>query len=203
LITPKIYVLRGFISFAFDLQFKRWTRLPDLLRDRGYFQAVSHQGEIYAIGTYSVIAAGTIERYNSLSNQWAAATNMPLKLRSVGAAIYNNSLCITGGVDILNDATITTSSLFSFSTSKWEQNMTDILTPRFRHSAIQFKDELWIAGGSVSSTSGTNQQFMTTNSVEIYSHDTKQWTQGPPMQRPRDFFNLLSVLGRLYAGNHL
>ena len=52
LITPKVYILRGFISFSFDRERMRWTRLPDLLRDRGYFQTVVYKNEIFAIGTY-------------------------------------------------------------------------------------------------------------------------------------------------------
>jgi hypothetical protein len=47
----------GFISFSFEISRRKWTRLPDLLRDRGYFQTVVLHNEIYAVGTYSVIAS--------------------------------------------------------------------------------------------------------------------------------------------------
>lgn len=51
----RMIVMRGFVCYSYDMLQNVWTRLPDLLRDRGYFQAAVLDGEIYAIGTYSLI----------------------------------------------------------------------------------------------------------------------------------------------------
>lgn len=197
--APRIYVLRGFISFSYDLRTRIWTRLPDLLRDRGYFQAVVLRNELYAIGTYSVIAAGTIEKYNFLANQWSNAVPMPRKVRSVGAAVFQGFLYLMGGVDVFNEQALDSFYRFDHSRSTWILMRAALLQPRFRHAAVEYRGKLWVAGGNILISQGDAVVAWTTHSVEIYDEMSSCWRRGPDMQRRRDFFNLLVVQGRLYA----
>lgn len=215
LVTPRIYVLRGFIAFSFDMANKRWTRLPDLLRDRGYFQTAVLGNEIYAIGTYSIIASkftmyrmsasvlvcelthdvvGTIEKYNFLTNQWSSTKSMPRKIRSVAATMFNGSLHILGGVEA-DDSPTSTCYALDQELNEWVPFAAPMLRPRFRHCAVEHKGALWVAGGNEL----RDGYVRTTSSVEVYRPETG-WVEGPSMQRKRDFFNLLVVAGRMYAG---
>ena len=197
--TLKAFVMRGFVFYSFDPQKLLWTRLPDLKRDRGYFQSVALDGEIYAIGTYSLIASGTIEKYSFADHQWSACSSMPHKVRTAGAAAYRNRICVMGGVDdFTNEGSLVAIASFhtyDASSDAWQEGPS-LLSPRYRHAAVEFGGRLWVAGGKVLE-SGLPR---TTHSVEVYSEEKGRWEPGPPMLRRRDFFNLLVVDGRLYAG---
>ena len=197
--TLKAFVMRGFVFYSFDPLKSLWTRLPDLKRDRGYFQSVALEGEIFAIGTYSLIASGTIEKYSFVDRQWSACASMPHRVRTVGAAVYQRRLCVMGGVDDFTNegSLVAISSFHSYdaSSDEWKEGPS-VLSPRYRHAAVEYNGRLWVAGGKVLE----NAVPRTTNSVEVYSEEKGCWEPGPPMLRRRDFFNLLVVDGRLYAG---
>jgi N-acetylneuraminic acid mutarotase len=194
-VETKIYVLRGFLFFSYDVNSQTWTRMPDCRRDRGHFQMVAHDGFIYAIGTQSLISGGTVEKFNPVTNQWSISTPMPLKLRSVGAAVFNGHLCITGGFNVATAHAVDHFYKWDASAFEWKTVSTAPLrTPRFRHAAITFKDHLWIAGGATS----VENDASSTNTVEIYS-DAKGWVSGPSMNRKRAFLDLMVVEGKLYA----
>lgn len=55
LTAPSIIVCRGFITFSLNIRKNTWKRCHDTRRDRGYFALVYYSGEVYAIGTYSVV----------------------------------------------------------------------------------------------------------------------------------------------------
>lgn len=57
LLQSKVLIARGFVAYLFNPYDKQkiWTRCSDLRRDRSYFSLVWLKGEIYALGTYSVI----------------------------------------------------------------------------------------------------------------------------------------------------
>lgn len=196
LVTPRIYILRGFISFSFDTRTRTWTRLPDLLRDRGYFRSVVLRNEIFAIGTFSMIAAGTIECYNPLYNQWTTGPMMPQRARSVGASIYRGSLFITGGEDVATEQAL--DGFFRLANNSWVAMPRALPTPRFRHAAVQYQEELWVGGGCVVAADGGH---IVCDSIEVFSEDSGLWRKGPSMLRRREFFDLLVILGRLYAGD--
>lgn len=225
LITPKVYILRGFISFSFDRERMRWTRLPDLLRDRGYFQTVVYKNEIFAIGTYrltkeetaipssiniyknkiyainilyiSLLAAGTIEKYNFLTNQWSAFPSMAIKSRSVGTVVFKGQILILGGINVSDDSVLASIFFFDESLRNWSPWRTELPTHRFRHASISFLDMLWVGGGNIL----VDGRISTTATMEVYCDETDSWRQGPSMTRRRDFFNLLVVQKRLFAGD--
>lgn len=107
LINPQIIVIRGFITFSLDLRTTNWRRCHDSRRDRGYFVSVFYQGEIFAIGTFSLVAAGTVERYNPFTDYWTNVTPLPRKLRSVAAAVsHDNRLYIFGGIESYSEVVL-------------------------------------------------------------------------------------------------
>ena len=204
--SPTIYILRGFLFFAFDVESQTWTRLPDSIKDHGHFQMVSFQREVYAIGTYSVIAAGVVEKFTAATKRWSATAPLPRKLRSVGANHYHNEVYITGGIDVITETTLSSVYKLEKHTSNWvELTGTPLLEPRCRHATVSFRNKLWIGGGSVL----VNGALVSTNSVCSYE-EGKGWRKEAAMNCKREFLDLLVAQQRLYAvggnvdeeGNH-
>jgi hypothetical protein len=190
----RVVVMRGFVAYSFDLQSRSWTRLPDMKRDRSYFRAVVINKEIYAIGTYSLLAAGSNEKFNFSTNQWTPLPAMPQKARTVGAASFRDKLFIIGGVDDFSAApeahALNAVYYFVSSSSSWAKGPS-LLMPRYRHSAVEYMGRLWVAGGRVNG--------LATNTVEVLSDESGVWAQGPAMVRRRDFLDLVVAGDKLYA----
>jgi Kelch motif len=210
LTAKRIYVIRGFITYCLDISNGTWKRCADTRRDRGYFAAIWFRGEIFAIGTYSVIAAGTVEKFNTFANHWTAGPSLPLKLRSACAAVLNDKLYVLGGHDAFSDSYHDTVFIYDDTVKKVEGSNKDcapkmnyeggwilsesrLLKPRSRHAAAGFEGRLWIAGGCFENNT------IITRSVEIFDPLTNKWSKGPSLTTRRDFSNLLVVMGRLYA----
>lgn len=212
LTQTRIFVVRGIVAYSLNIDDGQWKRCADTMRDRGYFAAVWFRGEIFAIGTYSIIAAGTVERYNTLANCWIHGPSLPLKIRSACAAVLDDKLYVLGGHDAFS--MVFHDTIFIYDDHRdphqsmkdqrkcgmkkdhgdsWILSETRLLRPRSRHAAVGFDGKIWIAGGSFEDHS------MITKSVEIFDPITALWITGPSLTTRRDFSNLLVVLGSLYA----
>lgn len=208
----QIIITRGINTYSLDLRTLSWSRCKDTRRDRGYFSACLYKGEIYALSTYSLVAAGTVEKYNILLDKWSAIASLPTRLRSVASASFQNqSFFALGGIEsfreevsnciyILNDNFQTTKAFslskiaeeFNISDNMWHDVGISLLRPRYRHAAIEFQNLIWIAGGCY-------DDHKVTNEVELYDPFLKTIKKGPPMLIRRDFTNLLIVGTDLYA----
>jgi Kelch motif len=209
LTAKRVFVVRGFITYVLNMKNGVWKRCADTRRDRGYFAAIWFRGEIFAIGTYSVIAAGTVEKYNPFANCWSPGPSLPLKLRSACAAVLGDKLYVLGGHDafsenysdtvfIYDDGVQTPKSDAVYSCDGntegyWILSGTRLLRARSRHAAVGFEGRIWIAGGCFENNT------VVTKSVEIFDPTIGKWMKGPSLTTRRDFSNLLVVLGRLYA----
>ena len=213
LTQTRIFVVRGIVTYVLNIKNGVWDRCADTMRDRGYFAAIWFRGEIFAIGTYSVIAAGTVEKYNTLANCWTHGPSLPLKLRSACAAVLDDKLYVLGGHDAFTMTYHDTMFIYEegqkcdkpdnnnidsneFNTNQedsWILCETRLLRPRSRHAAVGFDGKLWIAGGCFEDNSEV------TTSVDIFDPITSIWKIGPPLTTRRDFSNLLIVLDSLYA----
>lgn len=203
----RIFVIRGFITYVLNIKNGQWKRCADTRRDRGYFAAVWFRGEIFAIGTYSVIAAGTVEKFNTFANCWIPGPSLPLKLRSACAAVLNDKLYVLGGHDAFSESYSDT--IFTYhegsmrkrplyqhvcnSDETWILSESRLMKPRSRHAAVGFEGRIWIVGGCFENNT------IVTKSVEIFDPITGKCVKGPSLTTRRDFSNLIVVLGLLYA----
>lgn len=202
LTTSRVILLRGFIAYSFIINNRKWKRCHDSRRDRGYFASVYYQGEVYAIGTYSLFAAGTVERYNPFIDNWQTVQSLPHKVRSVGTAVLNNKLYVCGGIEAHTESVRSSIYLFEEieNTSnhslrriqRWLTLDYQLLRPRYRHACIDYQGHIWVAGGCF-------DDLTITNTVEIIDPINKRVYPGPSMLVKRDFSNLLIVKGKLYA----
>ena len=207
--SPAIYTVQKFLTYSLDIPTQTWKRCADSRRDRTHFTAIYFRGEIYAISTLSVIAAGTVEKYNRYRNVWTQVPNLPQRLQTVAAAVVDNELYVCGGA--INDRySDTVYKFYDPSTDPYNLHHADdnecewlelytwrMLQPRYRHAAIGYRGKLWIAGGFCFDKTIT--KWSCTSTVEIFDISTEKWETGPCMVARRDFPNLLICNDKLYA----
>ena len=206
LTTPRVVILRGFITYSFTIDKRVWKRCHDSRRDRGYFAMVFYLGDLYAIGTYSLFAAGTVERYNPFLDHWQTVQSLPHRIRSVGAAVLKDKLYVCGGIEAHTEVVRSNIYVFEESNSssnsstninirkqqKWITLEVRLLRPRHRHASVGYRGRIWIAGGCFS-------DFSVTNTVEAFDPLSNLVLPCASMLVRRDFANLLVVNDRLYA----
>lgn len=199
--TQHIVIIRGFLTYSLDLKKGKMNRKADTRRDRGHFSATIFRGEVYAIGTLSVIAAGTIEKYNPAANNWQHFAMLPKKLKFVSSAVLENKLYVLGGLD--TQTLKNSDSTYVYDPDRFEGSLKDssacweilahsLLQPRARHAAVGFQGKLWIAGGCLDSE-------IPLNSVEVFDPAVNMWMPASPMLTKRVFGHLLIVDNNLFA----
>jgi hypothetical protein len=196
--TQFILIIRGFVTYKLELTTRQWTRCADTRRDRGYFSLVSLRGFAYAIGTLSLVALGTVERYNPFTDTWKKMESLPQQVISVVAVTLNDKIYVINGYDmvanghsnriVVHDGSVGNEDSEPF----WKYVNTQTLYARSRHAAAAYRGKIWIVGGRLD-----NQAC--TRSVEIFDPDTNECIPGPSMKRNRVFGNLMVVEDRLYA----
>lgn len=211
-----IVVMRGFLVYAFDCEDYSWFRLADCRRDRAYFEVALLKNELYAISTFNVLAAGTVEKYNFDINKWISLSDLPKKVRSVAACVAQDRLYVTGGMDL--DALEATKIVYVLNNTKGKKtaipapgsnNMVvhwdvagTLTNYRFRHACTTFEDKIWVVGGIVRSSPTVEESAKEeySCSVEIFDPKTNKSTEGPSLRNPRAIdIGLLEVDGDLYV----
>jgi len=219
LTKPRVLLLRGYIAYTYNISTGNWKRCRDLRRDRGYFNALWHQGEIYAICTYSIIAAGTVEKYNPLSNRWTVVGSLPQKIRCGAAVSYQNSIYLFGGIEAFSNEVINSIHVYRGSSSNNSTNLSspfknlnisseestawENLSPtalrftRSNHAATCVDGIVYIAGGRFGPDNPSHPNL--TNAVESFNPISCEFIDIVPMLRSREFFHLVCIEKRLYA----
>ena len=87
----------------FDLYTKQWKPCHNMCMQRGSFKTelVSSMDKIVAVSGDQHSAAGTLEMYNPMKDQWTLLKQMPLSLVHMGATIVSSDLYVVGGLDII------------------------------------------------------------------------------------------------------
>lgn len=192
LLQPKIIVVRGFITYQFNPMNYKWTRMSDLRRDRSYFSMLWLDGWIYALGTYSMIASGTAERFNPISNNWSSILPLPQKIRCFGACVFNKTIYVIGGQDVYsNDLS---DLIFYLTEEGWKISSFRLPRARFGHSVCVYDNKLWIVGGSYNSLDSQS-----TTDVMTWDPITLESSNYPNLLKPRMFLKLSIINNTLYA----
>jgi len=193
--VKRVLLIRGFIVYMFDITSCKWKRCADVSRDRSHFASVWHRSGIYAVSTYSVMAAGTVEKYDIRLNRWSSVANLPRKLRSVGATVLNDKLYVIGGHDTFTEELSDMVFVLNDENGQDSWSLLDarLLRPRSKHSSITFLDKIWVAGGSFPNS------ITATTSVEIVDPNIGVWQEGPCMLARREYCHLLVVLDNLFV----
>lgn len=151
--SKKILVIRGFVAYSFDPVSGDWVRLSDSRRDRSYFEAVLLHDHVFAIGTYNVTAAGTVERFSLGDNRWDTCAPLPAKLRSVAASAVGDRIYVTGGIDVTTMTPSSSVHVFDSNAAAgavggevgaWVEADKSMIIPRYRHASVVYQNKLWV-----------------------------------------------------------
>ena len=124
--------------------------------------------------TGSIKGDRQVFQYN---NEWLALPPCP----TYGHALivgHNGKLISVGGIEH-DIPRIPTNSVYVLEDLQWRKTMPPLATARFRASAITYHSHIIVCGGVTICTSPG--QLTCTNTVEVYSSDTNQWTMSSPL----------------------
>jgi len=187
--SKKIVVIRGFVAYSFDPMSGDWVRLSDSRRDRSYFEAVLLRDHVYAIGTYNMTAAGTVERLSLSDNRWETCAPLPAKLRSVAASAVGDKIFVTGGMDVTTMTPSAAVHVFDPSVSAggadgggdvgaWVAAPQSMIIPRYRHASVVFQNKLWAVGGIIKNSYAMEEYTSTTECLDLAKNE---WAPGPSL----------------------
>jgi len=169
-----------------------------MITARYMHQMVIVAGELYAVGGSKFIGpVRTIEKFNSVTNEWEEFGEMNGKRYEFCAlALNDNEMIVIGGYDDYGKTRIT--EKFDLTTKNWTQ-----LAPppvgRVEHACTWHNDEIVVAGGWIPNTINNNTEVIPTNTVVKYSPENDTWTAMPSMAEDRTLFGLVSLNGILTA----
>lgn len=189
LIHPKLYLIRGFKAYRYfyEKDPKTWERLPDLRRDRSHFSAIVFRGEIYCISTFSIIASGTIEKYNPYSQKWKTVDPLPSKLRCFSVSVVNDLMYLFGGYDLDNQIS---SLILCFDGKSWSILANEMTYAIINHATIRYDDFIYLIGGR-------NSENCVINSMLSFDPISLSWTVNKSMNIPRELcFAFLFTQGK-------
>ncbi|XP_021343925.1 kelch-like protein 3 [Mizuhopecten yessoensis] len=149
---------------------------------------LSKTGDIIALGAYQKFTKArdnrtvkTVERYNSVKNQWTHYTNLPQPRFHHGTAIVNKKMYIIGGSDPNKSKKISIPSsdafVYNLETDEWRQ-IASMVTARMHHVVCSLYGMLYAIGGQ-----DGNSRVL--NSVECYNPKTDRWIFVKPMSVAR------------------
>ncbi|XP_060075655.1 kelch-like protein 2 [Ylistrum balloti] len=145
---------------------------------------VSKTGDIIAVGAFQKFTKAkdnrtvkTVERFNSVKNQWSHYTNLPQSRFHHGTAIINKKMYLVGGSDPSKSKKISIPSsdafVYDLETDEWKQ-IASMATPRMHHVVCSLYGMLYAIGGQ-----DGNSRVL--NSVECYNPKTDRWIFVKPM----------------------
>lgn len=232
--SHRIFISRGFVTFSLELGDSsdvvehpscrpHFRRCQDTRRDRGSFCNIFYRGEVYIIGTSSLVAAGTVEKYDFVTRYWANVQSLPRKFRSVAASVVqlpslhsprhhsttstNEVLYVVGGMDMLSlevsdeiyrfrDDPIIPSMNQQCSTSSSSQSW---ILEDVRLNYARCNHTAITHRNKIWISGGTLESDKATNTVEIYDPVENTICIGPPMLCIRHCHHLVEVHGKIYV----
>eukprot|EP01039_Chlorochromonas_danica_P004022 gene4022-4397_t len=201
--TPKIFLLGGDMSYrvfhAFNPTTGRFKRRCSLGFKRSVDGcAVYYRGLLLSMS--GVDSPGRVEVYNIFSNTWHYGDCLPQPLIAPAVIVHTKHLLLLGGQhNSTNERSNIVYKLHLIPTStgdfkmSWEVFPQGLLTGRSHCGVASYGGFIWLAGGI------STDQWVTTNSVELYNPITFTSTIGPNMLRHRYSPKLAVIDGCLYA----
>jgi len=140
----------------FNIPSGKWTILADAPRPRDHFQAVHHNGKIYALGGRTTLSShnpfkhtiGAVDVYNIESNEWLMAPNsLPTPRAGNMAIVIGDEIYVCGGESFSQEPAHSELEILDLKSMTW-RSLAEI--PQGRHGTgfIYFQESLFTASGS-------------------------------------------------------
>ena len=169
-----------------------WQSLgADLSVARNGLAAVTVEGNVYAIGGYTVGVSDLLEVYDAQSGRWQRRASLPTARGYLSAAAVGGKMYAIGGRDGSNQA-LSVVERYDPETDQW-QRVSPMPTARYgTATAVAANGRIYVFGGT---TIG-----LALNVVEEYDPQANSWRTVAPMLTSRDGAVALTGLdGRIYV----
>jgi N-acetylneuraminic acid mutarotase len=149
-----------------------WTRKANMPTATNFVSTAVVNGIIYAISR-----AGVVESYNPVADQWSRKANLPLSANG-HSAVVDGKIYIMGLMTINNFLP----DVYEYDPilDIWTRKV-DMPTTRVAISVEAIDGKIYAVGGIT-----TNNPFIKTSNVEIYSPKTNTWERGIDLTNTRD-----------------
>ena len=173
---------------------------------------VFSQGSIYSISGSHDSSSRTVDRFNTMKNDWTKCTPLPTNIRYSSCIPSDTKLYVIGGEKAETSSSTALIYSIGFDELAAGQNDWNVLdhalrAPRKGHASVLFHDKLWVAGGIL-------RDEEITSSVEVLSFKSgidcietlpldatpdNTFVEAASMTNKRRNFKLVVVEDKLYA----
>ena len=116
----------------------RWVEKARMITVKEDFQAVLHQGRLYAVGGLNgSTTVNSLEAYDISTDEWTRLADMSVARNAIGVAVVDGFLYAISGWDIGDGATGVVEA-YDFGEDGW-QSRAEILSPRGWGSTLEIK----------------------------------------------------------------
>lgn len=170
-------------------------------------KAIFHKGLVFVVSGETIQPREVVEYFDTFRLLWNPLPSPPKRLAGVSIASALGKLYVIGGHDRSNGQRSDTmfelqehliySEPPASSDSMWKQLGVTLLNPRSAHDSVCYRNQIWIAGGTISSHANITA-CKVASTVEVFNPVYGTVTLGPPLQRDRIDQTLLVANNNLY-----
>ncbi|XP_077973634.1 kelch-like protein 24a isoform X2 [Styela clava] len=192
-LNQHIYVVVGKTS-SYRLKYAdvnaTWEKLKSPLEDHGNHPPMTLvDGEIWIVGGCGGSDTTTVEKYDSLRNQWTKMKSKNVKCKGPAVICMQGSIYSLGGKEGSTRET-NKAECFNLNTSTW-RFISPMLNARLAPAAVEFQNRLYVLGGW--------DMGKDLKTVETYDPSSNSWTMFAPMISARYRSRSFVFNGNIYA----
>lgn len=202
----KIYVLGGYPSSrvvqstfqVYDMASDSWSKAAPYPVTIHHPVLVGVGGKVYSIGGQTSLqgAADTARTlaYDPSSNAWAELSPMPTARGAGAAAVIGDRIYVVGGRPPAGNAF----EVYDISENAWTElpDLPQAFAERNHLAAAALGGKVYVAGGRYDGGSFSDPM---TASLDIFDPQTRMWSAGAPMLRPRGGLNGIAARGCFFV----
>lgn len=179
-------------AWRYDVETRRWERLPPMPTARGAGAAVAIGDRIYVAGGVADEQSRTeLEAFDLDTERWERLAPMPTPRNHVGGATLGGRLYVLGGRDD-SDISLTDFERYDPATERWER------LPGPPEATAGFGFEA--ANGRLVAAGGENLRHrVMTGRTWAFAPDTREWDALPNMDTPMHGQAMVEYHGRVYV----
>ena len=203
---PSVFtLLLVIVSTSFAGGWEQITELPTWRIGPG---AAAVNGKIYLIGGFDhhenlggrAPALSTVDVYDTQTNTWHTAANMPTPRVASKTAVFSNEIYVFGGYDRKGPRGAfrykTNVEMYDTATDTWVKKR-DMPTLRNSFTAAVVNGKIYVIGGSIHDKK--LDRDVATGLVEVYDPLTNRWEKGTDMPTERGATDAVVVDGKIYV----
>lgn len=205
-VNGKIYVLGGYPSSrvvqstfqVYDIASDSWSKAAPYPVTIHHPVLVGVGGKVYSIGGQTSLqgAADTARAlaYDPSSDVWAELSPMPTARGAGAAAVIDDQVYVVGGRPPAGNAF----EVYDISDNAWTElpDLPQAFADRNHLAAAALGGRVYVAGGRYNGGSFSDP---ITASLDIFDPQTRTWSAGAPMLRPRGGVNGIAARGCFFV----